>query len=86
MTHEEVIRRVHDTLLQEFDVTEGSLKPESRLIDDLGLDSLDAIDLVVALEREFKDLRIKIKEEQARTLTTLQAIYTFIESHQDATA
>ena len=86
MTHEEVVRRVHVTLLREFDVVEGNLRPEARLVDDLGLDSLDGIDLVVALEREFKDVRIKIKEDQARTLTTLQAVYAYVESHQDAAA
>ena len=86
MTHEDVIRRVHATLLREFDVTEDALKPEARLGDDLGLDSLDGIDLVVALEKEFRDMGVKIKEDQARTLTTLQAIYAFIESHQDVAA
>jgi acyl carrier protein len=86
MDTQNIIRRVNDTMLREFDVTENQLKPEARLIEDLGLDSLDGIDLVVALEKEFKDARIKIKEEQARALTTLQAIYAHIESHQDATA
>jgi acyl carrier protein len=86
MTHDEIVKRVHQTLLREFDVAEGDLKPEAHLIDDLGLDSLDGIDLVVALEKEFKDLRIKIKEDHARTLSTLQAIYTYIESRQDAAA
>ncbi len=86
MTHDEIVKRVHQTLLREFDVTEGDLKPEAHLIDDLGLDSLDGIDLVVALEKEFKDLGIKIKEDHARTLSTLQAIYTYIESRQDVAA
>jgi len=86
MTREDIVRRVHATLLREFDVTEGALRPEARLVDDLGLDSLDGIDLVVALEKEFRDAKVKIKEDQARTLVTLQAIYDFVESHQDAAA
>jgi acyl carrier protein len=86
MTHSEIVQRVNAALLREFDVSEEALKPDAHLIDDLGLDSLDGIDLVVALEKEFKANGIKIKEEHARTLTTLQAIYTFIESHQEAAA
>jgi acyl carrier protein len=86
MTHDEIVQRVHRTLLREFDVTEAALKPEARLADDLGLDSLDGIDLVVALEREFKETGLKIKEDQARALTTLQAVYQYIESRQDTTA
>jgi acyl carrier protein len=80
MTHDEIVQRVNRTLLREFDVTENALKPEARLVEDLGLDSLDGIDLVVAMEKEFKDLGVKIREDQARALNTLQAIYTFIET------
>jgi acyl carrier protein len=82
----DVVRRVNAALLREFDVTEDQLQPEARLAEDLGLDSLDGIDLVVAIEREFKDLKLRIREDQARALKTLKAIYAFIQSHQDAAA
>jgi acyl carrier protein len=75
MTRDEIVDRVNRTLLREFDVTADLLKPEARLGEDLGLDSLDGIDLVVALEKEFKDRGIKIQEDQARSLTTLGAVY-----------
>ncbi len=80
MTHEEVVERVNRVFLQEFDVTEDILKPEARLVEELGLDSLDGIDLVVALEKEFEDSGVRIKESQVRQLSTLKAIYDFVES------
>jgi acyl carrier protein len=80
MTRDEIVDRVNRTLLREFDVTADLLKPEARLGEDLGLDSLDGIDLVVALEKEFKDRGIKIQEDQARSLTTLGAVYDFVGS------
>ncbi len=86
MTREEIIKRINKAILVEFDVTEESLKPEAHLGDDLGLDSLDGIDLVVAIEREFKESGVKIKEEQARELITLKTIYDAVESIANASA
>ena len=79
MTREEIEARVNKVVLAEFDVEEGDLRPEAHFGEDLGLDSLDGIDLVVALEREFKEAAVKIKEDQARGMRRLCDVYAFIE-------
>ena len=80
MVRDEIISRVNSAILREFDVEAEALKPEARLGEDLGLDSLDGIDLVIAIEKEFREFGIKVKEEQARRLTTLGAVYDYIEA------
>lgn len=80
MTREEIIERVNKVVLAEFDVEEEDLRPEARFGEDLGLDSLDGIDLVVAIEREFKEVSVKIKEEQARAMRLLKDVYDYVES------
>jgi acyl carrier protein len=57
------------------------LKPEAKLKDDLGLDSLDAVDLVVALE---KALKVTIPEETARQMTTVGDIHRYIAERVNA--
>ena len=80
MDRDEIVRRVNAAILAEFDVEEDDLTPEAKLGEDLGLDSLDSIDLVVALEKEFKESGVKVKEEQARSLQTLGDIHDYVES------
>ena len=71
----DVQQYVHSLLVDEFEVDEGVLSPEARLVDDLELDSLDAVDLIVALEKKFG---CRIEEEQARSMATLNDVYEFI--------
>ncbi len=80
MKREEIITRVNSVLLEEFDLEEGDLHADAHFGDDLDLDSLDGIDLVVALEREFKESAIKIEEEHARELRYLRDVYDYIEN------
>jgi len=63
---------VNQIMIQEFEVEEQSLRPAAHLADDLGLDSLDGVDLVVALEKSFQ---CRIAEEEAREIKTLADIY-----------
>ncbi len=69
---EQVTRKVREILVEEFEVDEGKLIPEARLGEDLGLDSLDGVDLVVALEKAFQT---RIPEAEARQIRTLGDIY-----------
>lgn len=78
MTKDEVIQRIHEIFVQGFEVDRGLLSAEARLGDDLGLDSLDAVDLVVALETEFG---CRIPEETARSMETLQHIYSYVDGY-----
>ena len=81
MRREEIVERVNRAILADFDVEEDAMQPGAKLGDDLGLDSLDGIDLVVAIEKEFKESHVKIGEEVVRKLQTLGDIYDYVESH-----
>jgi acyl carrier protein len=72
---EQAIQILKDTLVGEFELDPGSITPEARMREDLGLDSLDAVDLVVALE---KQLKVQIPEEVARQMKTVGDIHTYL--------
>ncbi|MHC5054331.1 MAG: acyl carrier protein [Planctomycetota bacterium] len=66
---------VDKIFIEEFEVPEEALKPEAKFAEDLDLDSLDGVDLVVALEKAFG---CRIAEEDARAMRTLGQIYDYI--------
>ena len=72
MTIDEVRAQVDEILVEGFEIDPELLAPEAQLGDDLGLDSLDGVDLVVALEKRFS---CRIKESEARAMRSLQDIY-----------
>jgi acyl carrier protein len=76
MTEEEIIERIDASLAEEFELDPADLVPEATLFDDLGLDSLDMVDMVIALEHTFK---IKIRdEEEIRKIRILEDIHRFV--------
>lgn len=62
MTNEEIIEKTNSALVEEFELDAGEMKPEALLYEDLGLDSLDAVDMVVLFEQCFS---IKIGKDPA---------------------
>lgn len=80
MERSEVIGKVNAVLIDEFEVEEDLLKPEVSLYEELDFDSLDAVDLIAALEREFS-IRIDRQdaEREIRDIRTLKDIYAFVE-------
>lgn len=69
----EEIKKVINTIMEdEFEIDPELIKPEALLGEDLGLDSLDAVDLIVAIDKE---LGVRIEEEEARNIRTLEDIY-----------
>ena len=72
---EQAIQVVNDTLVKEFELDSSKITPEARMREDLGLDSLDAVDLIVALE---KALKVEIPEEVARQMRTVGDIHAYI--------
>jgi acyl carrier protein len=72
---EQAIQILKDTLVGEFELDPAAITPEARMREDLGLDSLDAVDLVVALERQ---LNVQIPEEVARQMRTVGDIHAFL--------
>lgn len=69
--------RVNQILADEFELESDELVPEARLYEDLGLDSLDAVDMVVGFEKAFS---ISIgKNTELVSIKTLGELYTFID-------
>ena len=71
-----IIEIINQVLEDEFEIDAELLKPEARLYEDLGLDSLDAVDLIVMVDKE---LGVRIEEEEARTILTLEDVYATID-------
>lgn len=71
-----ILERVTKVTCEELGVTESEVKPESRFIDDLGADSLDVVELVMALEEEFG---IDIPDDDVNSLSTVGDTVTYIE-------
>ena len=79
----EIMEKVKKILAQEFELEPAQLSPEANLYVDLGLDSLDSVDLVVALEKEFQfKINREKDEEKIRAIRTLNDIVGFIEAKQ----
>ena len=76
MTEQEIIDKTNKVFEESFEIESDRLTPEAHIFTDLGLDSLDIVDLIVALQSSFN---VKIRnEEKVREIRTLQDIYTFI--------
>jgi len=76
MTDQQIISLINSSLAKEFEYPEAEMTPETALFDDMGLDSLDVVDLVIVLETAFG---MKIREEEAiRQIRTLGDIHTFV--------
>lgn len=77
MQKEEVIKTVNEFLVEEIEIEENLLKEEALLKDDLGIDSLDFVDIVVIVEKKFG---FKIKPEEMKDVRTLGQFYDYIVS------
>ena len=77
MTNNEIIEKIHEFLIEEFEVAAEKLVPEANLKEALGLDSLDYIDLVVVIESNFG---FKVKPEDFTNITTFQDFCDYVTS------
>ena len=78
MIDQEIINKINKVFEESFEIEQERLVPQAHIFTDLGLDSLDIVDLVVALQNAFG---VKIRnEEKIRDIRTLQDIYQFISS------
>lgn len=71
--------RVKAIVCEQLGVDEAEVKNESSFIDDLGADSLDTVELVMALEEEFGT---EIPDEEAEKITTVQLAIDYVNAHQ----
>ena len=67
--------KVKDIIAEQLGVKKEEIKPESSFIDDLGADSLDTVEVVMALEEEFG---IEIPDEDAEKITTVGEVVKYI--------
>jgi acyl carrier protein len=78
---ENVEQRVKKIVAEQLGVNESEIKIESSFVNDLGADSLDTVELVMALEEEFET---EIPDEEAEKITTVQQAINYVQSHVKA--
>lgn len=70
--------RVKKIIAEQLGVNEGEITNESSFVDDLGADSLDTVELVMALEEEFST---EIPDDEAEKITTVQQAIEYVQTH-----
>ena len=70
-----IVERVKKIVAEQLGVNEADIKNESSFVDDLGADSLDTVELVMALEAQFE---CEIPDDQAEKITTVQQAVDYI--------
>ena len=78
MTQEEIFEKVKGIIVEQLGVTEATVTAESSFIDDLGADSLDIVELVMALEEEFD---MEIPDTDAEKVVTVGDVVDYIKEH-----
>jgi acyl carrier protein len=79
MTMADIDAKVKKIISEQLGVPEGDVKPEASFVNDLGADSLDTVELVMALEEEFG---IEIPDEDAEKIATVQNAIDYIKAKQ----
>lgn len=74
----EIVERVKQIISEQLGVEEGEVTPSASFVDDLGADSLDTVELVMALEEAFD---LEIPDEAAEKIRTVQDAIDYIEKH-----
>ena len=74
----DVAEKVKQIIVDELGVDEEEVTPDASFVEDLGADSLDTVELVMALEEEFET---EIPDEEAEKITTVQQAIDYIASH-----
>ncbi|MCD6363002.1 MAG: acyl carrier protein [Synergistetes bacterium] len=74
---EDILERLKNIVVEKLGVDEAEIKPEASFVDDLGADSLDIVELIMAIEEEFD---IEIPDEDAEKLTTIGAAIEYIKN------
>ncbi len=81
LTEQEVYQKVRSVIVEQLGVSEDEVSMTASFTDDLGADSLDTVELVMALEEEFST---EIADEEAEKLTTVQKTVDYILSKVNA--
>lgn len=73
--------RVKEIIANQLGVEKSEVVPEAAFVDDLGADSLDLVELIMAMEEEFD---IEIADEEAEKLKTVQDVMAYINAHSQS--
>jgi acyl carrier protein len=78
-----IFERLRKVIAEQLDVDEKEITPETSFIDDLNADSLDLVELIMALEEEFSTpgKRLEIADEDAEKIQTVQAAIEYLYDH-----
>ena len=79
MSEKPVDQKVKDIIVEQLSVNAEQVTPEAKFIEDLGADSLDIVELVMALEEEYD---LEISDEDAEKIRTVGDVVAFIESRK----
>jgi acyl carrier protein len=76
MTDAELIEAVNQVFVDSFEIPRQQITPQAQIFDDLGLDSLDVVDLVAALQKRFS---IQVRDdERVRAIRTMDDLYKYL--------
>ncbi len=78
MTKDEILKKVKEITSEQLGVEGAQITPDAKFVDDLGADSLDTVELVMALEEEFD---LEISDEDAEKMVNVQKAVDYIEDH-----
>ena len=85
MADKSISERVKELIINQLDVNEEQVTPEASFLDDLGADSLDTVELIMAFEEEFEDeIQGEIPESDAEKLQTVGDVSQYIEEKAGA--
>jgi len=85
MAEKSIEQRVKEIIVNQLNVNEEQITPKASFLDDLGADSLDTVELIMAFEEEFKEeLGGEIPEAEAEKLQTVGEVITYIEGKASA--
>lgn len=79
MTATNIEAKVKSIIADQLGVGEDEIKPESSFIEDLGADSLDIVELVMAMEEEFE---VEIPDEEAENIKTVGDAINYVNTHK----
>jgi acyl carrier protein len=79
MSDKTIDQRVKDIIVEQLGVKDDQVTTEAKFIEDLGADSLDIVELIMALEEEFGH---EIPDEEAEKLLTVGDVTRYVEDHQ----
>jgi acyl carrier protein len=76
MTDSELIEAVNDVFADSFEIPREKITPQAQIFADLGLDSLDVVDLVAAIQKKFN---VQVRDdERVRSIRTMQDLYNYL--------